>query len=749
MHTPMHPPLSVEGDCYRNPRLLGPHSGSSLLLTRALCVLSVLPCLLAPGPTVTAPCTLAWRAANELITHQLALDSLTTTLVAVPLFRTATLHTDLFIDACYYHHHYRISHHHRAPTATTTTTAATMSLAHTPPHNLRSATAAARAAASAAETAAPLGLAPLAAVPAAGEDTTNGDAPSAGAADNAPDQGTTAPPLPHGAGTAPPLLVGGGSPLETTPPPSLANAPPPVMPPVGDGNSPPITTADHGGSNQAQLAALLTSMGEGNAMLRTLLALMVDRAATETTTAQQRGSTRTTRRGDAPPSRSPSSSPEPDYHGNHYAPLGDTRAAVSAPLPLLPAGELLPIPAAEADKLVTEHIPPANAADQPHWPITTMQSIWRRLDRAARTALNKSKFRGTANLKSNGVQWIADVVEGIAKAETLAFSAADNAAAGSRAKKATFDPSLYQRYAFPDPERLIQRLNTHLAESGGDDASTFAFMRAEFVREYMGDVTSADIVADLKGYCVAEGTTFQSALRDLTNRISAARATYTSAPDHEREMHDASIKHALQRFASRQYPELLGVTVTDAYIRAHSLDAILDEWSTKKRLNASARAPDTNAKVTFPIIHSVFVVQDATPPTSTTSGRANNSDQRRDPLSYPKGVWNKVHYACGNTGTAGCFNCSGAHAYPACTALFTGAETFTANAKKAVATGAYKGNIEALPRSRGYFDDCRTTYDLYFKGKSTATTTNRSAPPEADIAALATRLRADFEARRK
>ena len=61
-------------------------------------------------------------------------------------------------------------------------------------------------------------------------------------------------------------------------------------------------------------------------------------------------------------------------------------------------------------------------------------------------------------------------------------------------------------------------------------------MRAEFVREYMGDVTSADIVADLKDYCVAQGTTFQSALRDITNRISAARATYTSAPSHEREI---------------------------------------------------------------------------------------------------------------------------------------------------------------------------------------------------------------------
>ena len=45
-----------------------------------------------------------------------------------------------------------------------------------------------------------------------------------------------------------------------------------------------------------------------------------------------------------------------------------------------------------------------------------------------------------------------------------------------------------------------------------------------------------------------------------------------------------------------------------------------------------------------------------------------------------QGRLGKVHYSCTNTGTAGCFNCCGAHAYPAFTALFTGGDTFTANA---------------------------------------------------------------------
>ena len=133
----------------------------------------------------------------------------------------------------------------------------------------------------------------------------------------------------------------------------------------------------------------------------------------------------------------------------------------------------------------------------------------------------------------------------------------------------------------------------------------------------------------------------------------------------------------------------------------------------------------------------------------TNDGRRDARGPDRDPYAYPKGIWNKVHYASTHSGNAPCFNCCESHIYPSCTASFTGAETFTANAKSAIASGIYSGRIEALPRTRGYFDDCRTTYQLYFKGKDTAQTTSRSEPPAADIAALAIRLRADLDARRK
>jgi hypothetical protein len=272
--------------------------------------------------------------------------------------------------------------------------------------------------------------------------------------------------------------------------------------------------------------------------------------------------------------------------------------------------------------------------------------------------------------------------------------------------------------------------------------------------------TTADIVTSLKDYRVATDTPFKDALRDFSSRIAAARATYTTADVTEFAIHDASIKHALQRFASRQYPTLLGDTVTDAALRSHSLDAILHQWEAKKYLNGVASAAETNANIAFPNSE-VYSIQDVNAVTSSSgatstfnrrdSGSGSNGSGRRererDPRGYAKGVWRKVHYAC-NFSPNNCFNCLGGHPYPACTATFAGEATFTTNARAAITNGTFPGKIDALPRTNSYFTDCCTAYDLCFKRKDIASATDRHDPPDAAISALHTRLRADFEARK-